>query len=123
MVEDACQTAWTILLRRLDIPLDRQGLAWLRKVALTTGYRTARQREQPSGAFLPDPETGELPEPAARATQLDERVAERLDSRAQLETLTARELAATSRSMRSGSPTARSPRAESTPPSAPSSAN
>ena len=54
VVEDACQTAWTILLRRPDVPLDRQGLAWLRKVALTTGYRTARQRDQPAGAFLPD---------------------------------------------------------------------
>jgi RNA polymerase sigma factor (sigma-70 family) len=94
VVEDACQTAWTILLRRPDVPdvpLDRQGLAWLRKVALTTGYRTARQCEQPAGAFLPEHETGELTEPAARAMELDERVADPLDRRAQLETLTARE--------------------------------
>lgn len=66
-VEDACHTAWTVLLRRPDIPLDGRGVAWLRKVALTTGRRAAiRPREQPAGGFLPDPEhPGELPEPPA----------------------------------------------------------
>jgi RNA polymerase sigma factor (sigma-70 family) len=91
VIEDACQTAWTILLRRPDIPLERQGLAWLRKVALTTGYRSARQREQPAGGFLPEQDPGELPEPVAPTTGLAERVADRLDRRAQLQALTARE--------------------------------
>ena len=92
VIEDACQTAWTILLRRPDIPLDRQGLAWLRRVALTTGHRTARQREQPAGAFLSEPEhPSELPEPSAPAGDLGERIADRLDGREQLQTLTARE--------------------------------
>ena len=91
VIEDACQTAWTILLRRPDVPLDRQGLAWLRKVALTSGYRAARQREQPVGGFLAEPQPGELPEPAAPAGELGERIAERLDRRAQLQALIARE--------------------------------
>lgn len=91
-IEDICQTAWTILLRRDDIPLDHQGLLWLRKVALTTGWRTARRREQPVGCFLPEhEEPGELPEPPAAAPQLDERITDRLYHRAQLQTLTARE--------------------------------
>jgi RNA polymerase sigma factor (sigma-70 family) len=68
MVEDACQTAWAILLRRADIPLDGRGFAWLLKVALTTGRRRTAGRDIPAGGFLPavrgaDPR--ELPEPAA----------------------------------------------------------
>jgi RNA polymerase sigma factor (sigma-70 family) len=91
VIEDACQTAWTVLLRRPDVPLDRQGLAWLRKVALTTGYRAARQREQPAGGFLPNQDPGELPEPAAPARDIAEQISERLDRRTQLQALTGRE--------------------------------
>ena len=91
VIEDACQTAWTILLRRPDVPLDRQGLAWLRKVALTTGYRQARQREQPAGGFLGERQPGELPEPATPGAELGERIADRLDRRAELQALSGRE--------------------------------
>jgi RNA polymerase sigma factor (sigma-70 family) len=66
VAQDACQTAWTILLRREDIPLDRQGFAWLCKVARTTGLRNATGRETPAGAFLAEAEhPAELPEPPA----------------------------------------------------------
>jgi RNA polymerase sigma factor (sigma-70 family) len=92
-VEDACHTAWTVLLRRPDIPLDGRGVAWLRKVALTTGRRTAiRPREQPAGGFLPDPEhPGELPEPPAPGGELADRAIERLHHRAELAALPARQ--------------------------------
>lgn len=66
VVEDACQTAWAILLRRGDIPLDGRGLAWLRKVALTTGLRGTTPRDMPAGGFLPgghDADPRELAEP------------------------------------------------------------
>jgi RNA polymerase sigma factor (sigma-70 family) len=67
-VEDACQIAWAILVRRADIPLDGRGFAWLRTVALTTGLRGTAARDIPAGGFLPaargaDPR--ELPEPTA----------------------------------------------------------
>ena len=67
MAEDACQTAWVALLRREDVPLDARGLAWMRIVARTAGYRAARGRDTPAGSFQATAghtETGELPEPA-----------------------------------------------------------
>jgi RNA polymerase sigma factor (sigma-70 family) len=78
--EDACQTAWVALLRRDDIPLDSRGLAWMRLVARTAGYRAARGRETPAGSFqVPagQTEAGELPEPAAADSGLLERALER----------------------------------------------
>jgi hypothetical protein len=52
MVEDACQIAWAILVRRADIPLDGRGFAWLRTVALTTGLRGTATRDIPAGVPL-----------------------------------------------------------------------
>src|SRR5689334_16125344 len=65
VAEDACQTAWVALLRRGDVPLDARGIAWMRAVARTAGYRAARGRETPVGslqATAGETETGELPE-------------------------------------------------------------
>ena len=69
-IEDACQHAWAILLRRDDITLDRGGFAWLATVAIREAWRlAARAREIPVGAYLPgDPEPGIAPEPPADTT-------------------------------------------------------
>ena len=97
MAEDACQTAWVALLRREDVPLDARGLAWMRIVARTTGYRTARGRDTPAGSFQATAghtETGELPEPAGEGTGPLERTIEREryeQRRAQLLSLPARQ--------------------------------
>ena len=80
VAEDACQTAWVALLRRDEVPLDARGLAWMRIVARTAGYRAARGRETPAGSFQAtagDTETGELPEPAGERRGPLEQVIER----------------------------------------------
>ncbi len=67
VIEDACQTAWTILLRRPDITLDERGLSWLATVAIRhTWRRTARTNEIPVGGYQRNGAgpTTELPEPA-----------------------------------------------------------
>ena len=97
VAEDACQTAWVALLRREDVPLDARGLAWMRIVARTAGYRTARGREIPAGSFQATAghsETEELPEPAGEGTGPLERAIEREryeQRRAQLLSLPARQ--------------------------------
>ena len=53
-IEDACQAAWTTLLRRPDIDLDHHGLKWLATVAIRDAWRQASvAHEIPAGAFLP----------------------------------------------------------------------
>ncbi len=98
LVEDACQRAWVVLLRRAEVPLDGLGFSWLCKVARTTGRRTAVSREIPGGGFLPagdDRERpGEIPEPPGHASDPLERVLEReryREQRKQLAQLTARQ--------------------------------
>ena len=98
MVQDACQTAWTALLRREDVPLDNDGFSWLCKVARTTGRRTAISREIPAGGFLPSSndrdQPVELPEPPGHAPDPADRVVEReryRERREQLAQLTPRE--------------------------------
>lgn len=52
VIEDACQTTWTILLRRPDITLDDRGLSWLATVAIREAWRLASTaRETPVGGF------------------------------------------------------------------------
>src|SRR4051812_39607783 len=52
IIEDACQTAWAILLRRPDITLDDRGLGWLATVAIREAWRhAASARETPAGGF------------------------------------------------------------------------
>jgi DNA-directed RNA polymerase specialized sigma24 family protein len=91
-IEDACQIAWAILLRRPDVTLDQCGLAWLATVAAREGWRLASgAHEVPAGAFLPgDPEPGVLPEPPADAIDAADRAvardrhAQRVDDLARL---------------------------------------
>ena len=52
-VEDACQHAWMLLLRRPDVILDERGLTWLAVVATHEAWR-ATGRELPLDE-LPDP--------------------------------------------------------------------
>jgi len=79
-IEDACQAAWTILLRRPDLPLDERARSWLIVVATHEAWRRASlDREIPAGIFHPD-EKWELPgrdseaEPVAQARDVDARV-------------------------------------------------
>jgi hypothetical protein len=52
VIEDACQAAWTILLRRPDVTLDARGLAWLATVAIREAWRQASTAgETPAGGF------------------------------------------------------------------------
>ncbi len=44
-IEDACQFAWTVLLRRPDIVLDHRGLAWMAVIATREAWRTANAVE------------------------------------------------------------------------------
>jgi DNA-directed RNA polymerase specialized sigma24 family protein len=78
-IEDACQHAWAILLRRPEVTLERGGFAWLATVAIREAWRLAsRAREIPVGAYLPgDPEPGIVPEPPADNADPADRVAAR----------------------------------------------
>jgi RNA polymerase sigma factor (sigma-70 family) len=75
-IEDACQAAWTILLRRPDITLDERGLAWLVTVATHHAWELASiADETPVGGFqggATGHDAEQMLEPAAR----DDRSAE-----------------------------------------------
>jgi DNA-binding CsgD family transcriptional regulator len=89
-IEDACQTAWTILLSRLDVPLTAKASPALQgRPHHRLPHRTPAS--SPSAPSCPEHEPGELPEHLAPVEDLDERVADRLDRRAELQALTARE--------------------------------
>ncbi len=95
-IEDACQNAWTILLRRSDITLDDRGAAWLTTVAIREGWRLASTaREVPMGSIRAElPERGELPEPASAEPPLSEQALARAEHAGRvgdLRTLKARE--------------------------------
>jgi hypothetical protein len=67
-IEDACQNAWAMLLRREDVTLDERGAAWLATVAIREGWRLTRCGEVPATAMRPGmPESPGLAadEPAA----------------------------------------------------------
>jgi DNA-directed RNA polymerase specialized sigma24 family protein len=53
VVDDACATAWTKLLRRPDVALNAHGRAWLITVALHEAWRLQERRAQetPVGPF------------------------------------------------------------------------
>jgi DNA-directed RNA polymerase specialized sigma24 family protein len=80
-VEDGCQTAWAILLRRPDVSLDGRGFGWLTVVAVReVRHQRDRARELPMGALtLGAGETGELPEPASMHAGVDELAAAHLE--------------------------------------------
>jgi len=50
-IEDACQQAWTILVRRSDIRLDAAGFKWLTTVAIHEAWDRDARRETPVGPF------------------------------------------------------------------------
>jgi hypothetical protein len=80
-IEDACQTAWTKLVRRDDITLDERGLSWLITVAIHEARALAQREraETPMGAFGPTTSDDELPEPAAHGCGVLEQVAGHLE--------------------------------------------
>jgi DNA-directed RNA polymerase specialized sigma24 family protein len=80
-VEDGCQTAWAILLRRPDVSLDARGFGWLTIVAVReVRHQRARARELPMGALtLGAGDAGELPEPAGTHAGVDELAAAHLE--------------------------------------------
>lgn len=65
VVADACASAWLTLVRRADIRLNADGLAWLTTVAIHEAWRLARRDEHPSGLFLTERELSEPAGPAA----------------------------------------------------------
>ena len=71
-IDDACQTAWTVLMRRADITLNERGIAWLTTVAIREAWRlSSTARELPVGTFQGDPrghDDSDLPEPADTLT-------------------------------------------------------
>ena len=80
-VEDGCQTAWAILLRRPDVSLDARGFGWLTVVAVReVRHQRDGARELLMGALtLGAGETGELPEPASMHAGVDELAAAHLE--------------------------------------------
>jgi DNA-directed RNA polymerase specialized sigma24 family protein len=82
VVEDACQNAWTIMLR--SPPYRDTWFAWLRVVAIRQAWeQCARSRnERPAGAFI-TPYVNEIgadeyPEPPDDAPDIPDQVAERI---------------------------------------------
>lgn len=69
VVDDACATAWTTLVRRHDITLDARGFSWLATTAIRQAWRLhrARAEEAPTGTFQGDThghDDNDVPEPA-----------------------------------------------------------
>jgi len=94
-IEDACQTAWTTLVRRPDISLDRHGFAWLATTAVHEAWQHHQRTrvESPAGAFLTrnpgEADAGELPEPIADSRDIAEQVADRIQNHQRLADLAA----------------------------------
>jgi RNA polymerase sigma factor (sigma-70 family) len=79
-IEDACQNAWAILLRRDDVALKDSAAAWLATVAIREGWRLTRTADVPIGAMRADShDEGELPERAAAAPGTDEQALARVE--------------------------------------------
>jgi RNA polymerase sigma factor (sigma-70 family) len=57
LIEDACATAWTIMVRRSDITLDQRGLSWLITVAINEALHQKGRTspETPVGTFQGSP--------------------------------------------------------------------
>jgi DNA-directed RNA polymerase specialized sigma24 family protein len=81
-IQDACYTAWLVLLRRPDVTLDPSGLGWLTIVAAREAWALGahNRRETPAGPFSTPPhdaDPAELPEPPSRDRSVEEQVADR----------------------------------------------
>jgi DNA-directed RNA polymerase specialized sigma24 family protein len=72
VIEDACQTAWTILCAHPDVAVhEHTTLGWLITTATREAWKQARhlaERETPAGAFQPPGDNAglELAEPSVR---------------------------------------------------------
>lgn len=88
LIEDACQFAWTVLLRRPDIRLDDDGLAWLATVATREGWQAARRRDLPCGTYTATAreEATDAPAPCLRPP-VEEQVIDREDHRTRVAAL------------------------------------
>lgn len=89
-LEDACQHAWTILVRRPDIRLDVGGFNWLATVAVREAWDRSVQRETPIGAFVGATRSFEhdRTEPPARDDRsAEDRALDRIDHRERMDTL------------------------------------
>lgn len=74
-IEEACQQAWTALLRRPDVRLDRDGMGWLTMVATQEAWRAARPKDVPTGAYALSADRGVIAEPGAHpGPALDEQI-------------------------------------------------
>jgi DNA-directed RNA polymerase specialized sigma24 family protein len=64
VVDDACATAWTILMRRPDITLDARGFSWLATVATRAAWQlhANHRHEIPIGGFQADPRDHDHPQ-------------------------------------------------------------
>jgi DNA-directed RNA polymerase specialized sigma24 family protein len=82
-IEDACQTAWAILLRRDDVTLDDRGVNWMITVAIRQAWQLGSSaRETPVGTFQGVPgDNDDVPEPADRlATDTDDQALSRIEA-------------------------------------------
>lgn len=82
LIEDACQNAWTIMLR--SQPRQATWFAWLRVVAIREAWQQCAlaRNERPSGAFI-SPEVSdvgayEYPDPPADARDIPDQVEDRI---------------------------------------------
>ncbi len=77
LIEDACQIAWTVLLRRPDIKLDERGLAWLACVATREAWKATRAREISAGVCSLGDDREPVTGPSDPGCPLHERIADR----------------------------------------------
>lgn len=77
LIEDACQFAWTVLLRRPDIKLDERGLAWLACVATREAWKTTRATDIPASVRAVDNDRRFVTEPSHSECPVHERIADR----------------------------------------------
>jgi DNA-directed RNA polymerase specialized sigma24 family protein len=95
IIEDACHTAWTKLLRRPDITLDTRGFAWLITVAVREAWQLGSiANEQPAGTLTTpadlDGDQGELPEPCdTHRRGTDDHALDRIEHHARLQAMRA----------------------------------
>ncbi len=77
LIEEACQYAWTALLRRPDVRLTHHGvgLGWLVLVATQEAWRAASPKDVPTGAYALAGDRGVIAEPGAHPSPaLDDQI-------------------------------------------------
>ncbi len=77
LIEEACQYAWTALLRRPDVRLTHHGVGfgWLVLVATQQAWRAANPKDVPTGAYALAGDRGVIAEPGAHPSPaLDDQI-------------------------------------------------